>query len=82
MIIIIYLYSFIISIFIIIVLLVAKLHLENMALPSLMEPTPMTAKGQIEYIHGIAENTKLGTGIYDMVTMSLVAHELPTIAFT
>ena len=52
-----------------------------MALPSLMEPTPPTAKEHVEYVHGIAENTKLGTGIYDMVAMSLVAHELPTMAF-
>ena len=42
--------------------------------------TPSDASKLIEYKHGLAESTGLSKGEVDMVTMSLVAHELPTSA--
>ena len=36
--------------------------------------------GRISYLHASAENTTLGCGDVDMVSLSLVSHELPTAA--
>ncbi len=40
----------------------------------------LSSSGKIEYRHGLAEDTKLSKGEVDMVTISLVAHELPKTA--
>jgi ubiquinone/menaquinone biosynthesis C-methylase UbiE len=37
---------------------------------------------QVEYVHGLAEDTKIERGAADLVTMCLVAHELPARAMT